>query len=514
MDLILERMAYLNPELHLSHSDQWVKGIKLLPQQWEGLSEDYLYLTDQVFEHPICCEASIAILDPDHKWTVFPSSYIISHSTVPLADVLNELLGLQSLLQDWDLRLNLSVSQNMGIQHLLDLSEPVLGCPIAVLDPAFKCLAITSSFDTDDRVFRELMELGYLTQESFNILRDNKCFTRDHYTGETLILPPDSIKEYTSTFTAVLDEDGAHVRYEILMLFCNFPYSDGLFQLYLHLQGKLMHYLKEEASTDDSHARYEYFVIDLLEEHCASEMELRERSQYFLDQHPDNFNAVVIRLNNSTEMYRKYAHFTLKSLFPEYRFVHYRDSILFFVNLGNPNQHLEPHAQVTLSRLNDYLKQADAYAGVSIRFRELKDIRQAYFQAESALRLGKMLGTEDNRGQEKQIFWYSDYYVYHILDAAHERIPELDLLNALYKEIVQYDAAHHTDYRHILLTYLHHGRNYTDAAKELHMHRNNVIYHIQRMSELFQMNLDDPELRMQILLSERVHTMYPDCIGE
>lgn len=513
MDLLLERMAYLNPELHLSRRDYWVKGIKLLPPQWEGLSEDYLYLTDQVFERPICCEASIAILDPDRRWTVLPPNCILLRSSLPLADVFNELLGLQTLLQDWDLRLNLSLSQNMGIQHLLDLSEPVLGCPIAVLDPAFKCLAATNSFDTDDQVFAELMELGYLTQESFNRLRENDYFTQEHYTGETLILPPSSIKKYTSTFTAVLDKDKA-VRYEILMLFSNFPYSDGLFQLFLYLQSKIMHYLNEESPANDSHAQYEYFVIDLLEEHCTGEKEIWERSQCFLEQHPDSFNAILIRLNNSTEMYRKYAHFTLKSLFPEHRFIHYHDSILFFANLGNPNQHMEPHAQVTLSRLNDYLNQADACAGVSICFHQLKDIRQAYFQAESALRLGKMLGTEDNRGKEKQIFWYSDYYVYHVLDAAHMTIPELELVNPLYKDIVQYDLRHHTDYRHILLTYLHHGRNYTDAAKELHMHRNNVIYHVQRMSELFQMNLEDPELRMQILLSERVHIMYPDCIGE
>ena len=41
-------------------------------------------------------------------------------------------------------------------------------------------------------------------------------------------------------------------------------------------------------------------------------------------------------------------------------------------------------------------------------------------------------------------------------------------------------------------------------AKILGMHRNNVIYHAKRMSELFSLDLDDPNQRLRLLLLYRV----------
>ena len=506
MDLILDRMRYLNPEAHLKDPALWVKGVKLLPPATAGLSADYLYLTERTEDLDPALAVPVAVVAPEEVPSPLPESCVVLRTRVPLPDIFNELLGLQALLQDWDLQLNLSVSRGMGIQHLLELSEPVLGNPVLVLDPAFKCLASTTSFETDDRVFDELLTLGYLTQDSFNLLRDHDYFTQDHYTGQTLILPPSSIKNYTSTFTAVLDEDKSHVRYEILMLFCNSPYSDGLLQLFLYLQSKILTYLQpEQERKDDSHARYEYFVIDLLEERCTDAQEIMERSKCFLGYDGDGLNAMVVRLNRSTDMYRKHAIFTLQSMFPDLRPILYHDSIVLFPNLGNPRQNPTPSAAAVLSSLTDFLVGADAYAGISIQVKSLDRLRGAYLQAEESLTLGRRMGGK------QRVFWYSDYYVYRILDAATTptAIPSAELMNDLFLDIERADAEKGTDGLHILMTFLRCGMNYTDAGKALHMHRNNVIYHIRRMEELFRMNLSDPELRLQLLLSERLRQMFP-----
>ena len=513
IDLVMERIAYLQPENHLLPETQWLLGFKLLPETFDRLSPDYLYLTDRPLPVPSGCTVPIFIMDPERRWTRLPQNCISSHSNLPLPDVFNELLGLQTLLQTWDLELNLSVSQNRGIQHLLDLSEPVLGCPIVVLDPAFKSLAGSTSFDTDDQVFSELLELGYLRQESFNRLRDNDYFTPDHYTGETLILPPSNIKKYTSTFTAVLDENGT-VRYEVLMLCSDVPFSNGLYQLYLYLLDKILHYLRSTITPESTVAKYEFFVLDILDGHCTSPEEIRERGSYFLEYHSPEYNAVVIQLQNSTEMYRKYAMFTLQNQFPEYQFIHYRDSILFFVDLGDWKQDFTPSAPPVVLKLNNYLQQASAYAGISIRFRSITDLRDAYAQAREALQLGLKLDAAANRSPYDHIFWYSDYYVYCMLDAARQVIPERELIHHLYRTLAKEDQENHTEYLSLLLTFLRNERNYTNTGKELHMHRNNVIYHIQRLEERYSFSLDDPELRFQLLISEYAHKMIPGWTPE
>ena len=44
-----------------------------------------------------------------------------------------------------------------------------------------------------------------------------------------------------------------------------------------------------------------------------------------------------------------------------------------------------------------------------------------------------------------------------------------------------------------LFEFLLSGSNYTNAAKELHLHRNSLIYRISRMEELIGSSLNDPD---------------------
>ena len=118
----------------------------------------------------------LAVVCPGAVPDRLPRAHILLRTQVPFSDIFNELLGLQLLLQEWDLKLSLSVSEGRGIQHLLDLSEPVLGNPIVVADPACKCIAVTTSFDSDDPLFSQWLTQGYLSEENFEILKQSEVY--------------------------------------------------------------------------------------------------------------------------------------------------------------------------------------------------------------------------------------------------------------------------------------------------------------------------------------------------
>ena len=48
--------------------------------------------------------------------------------------------------------------------------------------------------------------------------------------------------------------------------------------------------------------------------------------------------------------------------------------------------------------------------------------------------------------------------------------------------------------------YLSHGRNATETAKRMHVHRNTVLYHLSRIEERFDISFDSPLLRSRIVL--------------
>ena len=73
----------------------------------------------------------------------------------------------------------------------------------------------------------------------------------------------------------------------------------------------------------------------------------------------------------------------------------------------------------------------------------------------------------------------------------------------------QYTTNHVEDndtalYARLLYVYLSQDRNTTRTAAKLGMHRNNVIYRVNRLEQRLGISLDDPDLRLRLLVSYHI----------
>jgi hypothetical protein len=93
----------------------------------------------------------------------------------------------------------MKISLNLIVERMEYLN------PVIIVDSALKCFAHGSFSAERDPMFAEIVTRGYVPEERFNILKKNGCFTEDHYTGKTLLLPPDPKvnKPFHTTLTAV-----------------------------------------------------------------------------------------------------------------------------------------------------------------------------------------------------------------------------------------------------------------------------------------------------------------------
>ena len=62
----------------------------------------------------------------------------------------------------------------------------------------------------------------------------------------------------------------------------------------------------------------------------------------------------------------------------------------------------------------------------------------------------------------------------------------------IYK-IVHHDQAQNTDYANTLKAYLMNGRNAVRASKELHIHKSTFFYRLNKMEELFDLDIEEEE---------------------
>ncbi len=69
-----------------------------------------------------------------------------------------------------------------------------------------------------------------------------------------------------------------------------------------------------------------------------------------------------------------------------------------------------------------------------------------------------------------------------------------------------YDATNNTDYGKTLWLYLRNDNSYLEVAKELNVHRNTILYRIERILDLYpQLNVKNPYEKEYLLYSFRIH---------
>jgi DNA-binding PucR family transcriptional regulator len=76
--------------------------------------------------------------------------------------------------------------------------------------------------------------------------------------------------------------------------------------------------------------------------------------------------------------------------------------------------------------------------------------------------------------------------------------------DAVLSAIAEQDAEANTDNYEFLYSYLAHERRTSVVAEALHMHRNSVNYRVSRIQEQFNLDLDDPKLRFDLIVAYRL----------
>lgn len=182
---------------------------------------------------------------------------------------------------------------------------------------------------------------------------------------------------------------------------------------------------------------------------------------------------------------------------PNYGFFIYNDMIVGLLRHDDrsPAYDTDVTAQSNWKSLENQLKRNNAQMGVSIVIPNASSFSSAYKHALAALSSGR------SAHPQGLIFFYSDYYLDHVLDVYEKEVPLEDsymrALDKLHKPNFDDDIS-------ILYNYLTLERNTSLTAKKMFMHRNSVIYRLQKIDEKLGLDLDDPSIRLRIILSIKI----------
>jgi purine catabolism regulator len=139
-------------------------------------------------------------------------------------------------------------------------------------------------------------------------------------------------------------------------------------------------------------------------------------------------------------------------------------------------------------------------AGISRPIQGLINLRDAYREAKDALTIAHQLGDLDRST------YYGDLKLYQLLLAVKDRT--LPHMRRFYDEslapLVEHDDRKQGDLIRTLNGFFEANGNLAKAAADLDVHRNTLVYRLDRISELTGLDLNDPENRLILHLALKV----------
>ncbi len=514
IDILLSELKY-NYSIHLRNNKnvkfEWVRlfHIKDTCHRTESLQ---VCLLSEALEFPpkigfyyLCLRDRIA----DSKETEESlAGMIIINENISLFELFNHAQEVFIKFSNWTSQMQESLVKNKGIQDLIDLSEPILKNDISVLDSSFKLIAHTKSVKCDDPIISELLHLGYHPEKMIEKLQKFRHIAHYKQSEEILIDNTFNISKYVALEKAFNYDNNFSTQ--VVMLCCQQEFSKSLLDLFEMLIYYVKVYFDRQYPNKDIYSLYASLIHDLIENGKLLKKEsIIERAKYVNIPYKSSFNVFKIAFHDSENIPLDRIMQEVSERLITSKIIIYKQSIVA-VNIYNETQNDTKNlCHEKISKLEDILNRHGAYCGISGFFRYLIQLQTAYKQADTAIVLGnKILETSSVFTPIKEIdpviFSFEDLYVYYILDHCTEEntdMLEMDNCFMALSDLEHYDQNHNTDYMKILFTYLNHERSATQTAKQLYMHRNNVIYHINRIKELIGINLDDPEQKLKLLLA-------------
>ena len=178
----------------------------------------------------------------------------------------------------------------------------------------------------------------------------------------------------------------------------------------------------------------------------------------------------------------------------------YDDQVVFLLNkthlISQMGKEYTP-VRYLEEKLQMIAKNCGGSIGYSDSFREMGKLSIYYRQAV----LAAAYASSSGRG----ILPYHHVSVPHLLREAEQAVSRDLFLHPAVRALEEYDSANHTEFLKTLYIYLKNERRTTETVKELYIHRNSLLYRLERIREITGFQLEDYRERLRMLLSCEIY---------
>ena len=327
----------------------------------------------------------------------------------------------------------------------------------------------------------------------------------------------DKLYESNQPFLATNEEDGVRYLYTpvlingVVVAFCVVREERSSFSelerrlLPSVVQAISLELQKNEVYKNRTGLLYEYFLIKLIENRSGNREFVDIRMQNLHLRETDAMYIAAFRFDAPQANPRRIRTISqeLRELLGSSLTAVYNEHVVALIIREVP-PFLSPSR---LAALEQFLAANQLVAGVSFRFSDLSRAREYFRQALDAIGVGQRMAPDQRFHRLRDLVVYELFSICNLsLDLQKYVLPELRLL-------AEYDCQHQTELYQTLYQFFQCGLSRADTAKQLHIHRNTLLYRLEKIQEITGLTWDGDAL-LNCLLSFRLLNYLDRSGGE
>lgn len=220
----------------------------------------------------------------------------------------------------------------------------------------------------------------------------------------------------------------------------------------------------------------------------------------------DDFNQLKERLLSVIESVAYTAHRNVVS-------IHRGNLLLSFCKVGKEDQgrkasqFLREFVEDIYHSLVSTCPELRFQIGVGSVCSEFLEMKKTYMQAQEAIKISTDLKNSS------PICYFDDMIIYHFLETAVSREALQDFYDASLRKLSDYDEQNHTDLVETLNQYFLCNGIVSVAAKKMFLHRNTLIYRMEKIKDILGSELNDPQELLQLQIGLKIMKILKDIEG-
>lgn len=435
-------------------------------------------------------EVAVSSCD-DSDFGNIPYIQVALENLEEIAEFMNDMQEIFDTADGWERKIHDLMLEHAGVERLLQVTSEFLQNPLTVIGLDFTFVAEAGSKYLPPRA-RLYTDEG-LNVEYVNALLQNETYREMADTHETVMFPAYISGCRSMNRNLFVDEKATH---RLILTECRVEITQGVICVLDILSEKLEFLLAHEEEETDPDRDIEQIFVRVLSDRTADYMQIsRELSELGWGGNHEYMCLIlqITYLNQQNLSTKAISRYIKKKLGDSVSFL-YQDEIVVFFDLTRLGMNQEEVAGKLVYFIRDtYLK-----AGYSRVMTGHMNLRRQYVQAKTALDVGS---------RKKPYLWihyFSQVAMTYILEQATKRLPGTMICHEGLLELKKHDEENQTQYMETLRVYLEQHLSATQAARELFIHRSTFLYRLDRIREILQSDLDDPEEIFYLELSFRL----------